>query len=234
MTTLPRIAPPETPTAVSAPVSSPPSMNVSKPKSKSASAALPAATITVNGKPLPPSVWARVSYTTADLGNLRPHQFPRINPLRPVRDRRTVSLETTGAHHVIEQRTLAMKQREHYRYHSGWEKPFYGSPAEKETYRRDIRSKLKEQMSDRILLEKQLLRDKVQESKQAVEYDRQCIESDRADIMKKAAHLRQFRDENKKLMEWKEHQDRLNRLLQNKYEQELIRYNPINWSHSLT
>ncbi|XP_077985439.1 uncharacterized protein LOC144440066 [Glandiceps talaboti] len=225
MTTLPKIAPRETPTVVSAPP-------LTK-KTGSAKGTLPAATITVNGKILPASVWARVSHT-ADVGNLRPHQFPRINPLRPVRERRTVSLETTDAHHVLDQRVLAMKQREHYRFHSSWEKPFYGSPAEKEAYRRDTRSKLKEQMADKLSFAKQILKDKVQESEQAVNYDRKCIEDDRNDIVKKATYLKQFRDENKKLMEWKEHQDHLNRLLQNKYEQELIRYNPINWSHSLT
>ncbi|XP_002739391.1 uncharacterized protein LOC100377244 [Saccoglossus kowalevskii] len=228
MTTLPRIAPRETP------VSAPP---IREPKQRNLSATAtslpaPAVSISMNGKPVPATVWARVTHTA--VSNLRPHQFPRLNPLNPRPYRRTVSLETTEAHHLLSQRVMAMKQREHYRFHSGWQKPFYGSPADKEAYRRDIRSKLKEQMTDKLGFQKQILKDKVHESEVAVDYDRKCLEDDHEDVVKKAIYLKQFRDENKKLMEWKEEQDRLNRVLQNKYERELVRYNPINWSHTLT
>jgi hypothetical protein len=71
------------------------------------------------------------------------------------------------------------------------------------------------------------------ESDRAINFDRKCLEDDRAAFQKKSAFLRQFRDENKRLMELKEQQRKLNRLHGNQSDVELLRYNPINWSQTL-
>lgn len=112
-------------------------------------------------------------------------------------------------------------------------KPIYGSKLEQEEYRKHIRTSLKDQMSDKATVHKTFMVDRVKESETAVAYDRQCLDKDKDSLIKKSLYLHKFRDENKKLMEKREQEMRQNRDHSNKVEQELLRYNPINWSQSL-
>ncbi|XP_055504109.1 uncharacterized protein LOC129704788 [Leucoraja erinacea] len=159
---------------------------------------------------------------------------PRINPLHPPGvKRRTVSLETFAAHHHNQQRALVMRQKEYNRYHQGWQRPFYGSVAEKEEYRREIRQLLKWQMSQQWEAQRYALFKRAKEGEEAREAERQAILKDLEKQSARSRFLQAFRDENKKLMEiqWKE--KRLAKSMDSLRERELLQYNPINWSGTL-
>lgn len=159
----------------------------------------------------------------------------RINPLAPTPPRRRInwSWETTDQHHHNEKRSLLMQKREHTRYHSAWSKAFYGSPAEKEAYRRHFREVLKQQMSDKMVMEKEEFKQKVRETEQAIAYDRDCRVNDAKEYFRKHNYLMQYRDGNKQQMEEKWAYHRYNRELENRIDRERLRYNPINWSCTL-
>ncbi|XP_048462447.1 uncharacterized protein LOC109927078 isoform X2 [Rhincodon typus] len=158
----------------------------------------------------------------------------RINPLHPPGvKRRTVSLETFAAHHHNQQRAVVMQQKEYNRYHQSWQRPFYGSVAEKEEYRREIRQLLKRQMSQQWESQRYALFNRAKEGEAAREAERQATLQDLEKQSARSRFLRAFRDENKKLMEiqWKE--KRLAKSLDSLRERELLQYNPINWSCTL-
>ncbi|XP_038668409.1 flocculation protein FLO11 isoform X2 [Scyliorhinus canicula] len=158
----------------------------------------------------------------------------RINPLHPPGvKRRTVALETFAAHHHNQQRVLVMRQKEYNRYHQGWQRPFYGSVAEKEEYRREIRQLLKWQMGQQWESQRYALVNRIKEGEAAREAERQANLLDLEKQSARSRFLQEIRDENKKLMEtqWKE--KRLAKSLDSLRERELLQYNPINWSCTL-
>ncbi|XP_051777263.1 uncharacterized protein LOC127526254 isoform X2 [Erpetoichthys calabaricus] len=158
----------------------------------------------------------------------------RMNPLRPSSGkRRTVSLETLAAHHFNQQRTVVMQQKEYNRYHQGWQRPFYGSRAEKEEYRKEIRDLLKRQMLEKWEQQRQLRSSLSREAEEAQEADRLALSRDFQQNVAHAQILRTFRDENKRLMEQIRHQRSLSRLQETTRERELLQYNPLNWSGTL-
>ncbi|XP_005105460.1 uncharacterized protein LOC101847518 isoform X2 [Aplysia californica] len=164
-------------------------------------------------------------------------KFPsRVNPLAPPPPKRRINMswETTPQHWHNEKRRLFMQQREHERYHSAWAKPFYGPPADKEAYRRHFREVLKQQMSDSDHKKQLDLKNKVRESEEAVEYDRQCKVKDFKDFVKKFNYLKNFRDDNKTFMEDTWEKNRFHKIMTDKYDREIMRYNPINWSGTLS
>ena len=59
----------------------------------------------------------------------------KINPLKPVDSKRTVSLETIAPHHVIEKHKLESKREVYRRRNEAYIKTMYGSPFEKEEVR---------------------------------------------------------------------------------------------------
>ncbi|XP_069792845.1 uncharacterized protein [Narcine bancroftii] len=159
---------------------------------------------------------------------------PRINPLHPPGvKRRTVSLETFAAHHHNQQRAVVMRQKEYNRYHQGWQRPFYGSLAEKEEYRREIRQLLKWQMNQRWEAQRYALFVRAREGEAVREADRKALLQDLEKQSARSRFLQAFRDENKKLMEiqWKE--KRLAKSMDSLREREMLQYNPINWSGTL-
>ncbi|XP_072928892.1 uncharacterized protein [Hemitrygon akajei] len=159
---------------------------------------------------------------------------PRINPLHPPGvKRRTVSLETFAAHHHNQQRALVMRQKEYNRYHQSWQRPFYGSLAEKEEYRHEIRQLLKWQMNQRWEAQRFALFKHAKEGEEAREAERQAVLQDLEKQSARFRFLQAFRDENKKFMEmqWKER--RLAKSMDCLREREMLQYNPINWSGTL-
>ncbi|XP_041459220.1 uncharacterized protein LOC121410905 [Lytechinus variegatus] len=169
------------------------------------------------------------SHTAQGLGR----SYPRLDPLHPPKFSRTVSLETTNPHFQNELRSLNMKREQYHKYHRSWMKPIYGSKLEQEDHRKHIRSSLKDQMSEKDSRHKTFMKDRFVESQTAVAYDRKCLDADKEALKKKSLYLHQFRDENKKLMEKKWEDTRQTRDHSNVVEQELLKYNPINWSQSL-
>lgn len=158
----------------------------------------------------------------------------RVNPLHPPEvKRRTVSLETMAAHHQNQQRAIVMQQKEYCRYHQAWQRPFYGSVAEKEEYRHELRQLLKRQMNEKWALQRQTMASQAKESKVAMDADRSAILQEMENGRTRALFLNKYRDENKKLMELKWKESRLVKSLEKLKEQELLQYNPINWSGTL-
>ncbi|CAD5112666.1 DgyrCDS1886 [Dimorphilus gyrociliatus] len=161
-------------------------------------------------------------------------QLPRVNPLRPMPPlRRTVALETMIPHYHNEQRAKLMQRREHHRYHNAWGRYYYGSNADKESYRSYVRNVLKQQMADKERNVKEGLNSKIEESENAVKYDRQCLTDDARDAYRKFVYLKGFTAENKKMMEDSWSDRRRIKSLENEHDRELLKYNPINWSCTL-
>jgi len=158
----------------------------------------------------------------------------RINPLQPPAPyRRTVMWETIPQHYENEKRSNLMQKMHHMRYHTAYQKYPYGSPAEKEIYRRLIREGLKEQMTESDLNQRQALKAKVIESEVAVQTDRKHLQEDAQKHLNHFIWMTEYRDANKTMMEnrWKTNVEiKKDNQVQ---ERECLRYNPINWSHTL-
>uniref|UniRef100_A0A8C5WJQ9 Uncharacterized protein n=1 Tax=Leptobrachium leishanense TaxID=445787 RepID=A0A8C5WJQ9_9ANUR len=176
---------------------------------------------------LPPLANVVVSHST----NMA---VPRLNPLHPPGvKRRTVSLETMAVHQHNHQRVLTMQQKEYYRYHQGWRRPFYGTANEREEYRKEIRDLLKKQMSEKWAVQRERISSQSLELEAQMESDRSAVKQDTEQQRARALFLRNYRDENKKLMETRWQENRLTRSLETLKERELLQYNPINWSGTL-
>jgi len=65
--------------------------------------------------------------------------------------------------------------------------------------RRHFRDVLKQQMSDRKVMDKQDFQHKIVETEQAISYDRQCRDHDSKEYHKKHNYLMQYRDGNKQV-----------------------------------
>lgn len=149
-TTLPKIAPASTPIHMA------PAMPMVKHTKSSTVAKLIDSTNTGRNKSAPAHL-SKTMVTSADYGSHIQYKSspsydvyppfvterqtgakvpPRVNPLQPPPPKRlTTSLETVDPHWHNEKRRNVMQQREWYRYHGTWSKAFYGSPAERESYR---------------------------------------------------------------------------------------------------
>ncbi|XP_043934646.1 uncharacterized protein LOC122807730 [Protopterus annectens] len=159
---------------------------------------------------------------------------PRINPLHPPGiSRRTVSLETLAAHHQNHQRAVVMKQKEYCRYHQNWQRPFYGSRAEKEEYRHELRQILQRQINEKWNLQREAMASRTAESDAVREVDRNELLHDLEQRRNKANFMHSFRDENKKLMELKWKERRIASAWEMLKDREILQYQPINWSGTL-
>ncbi|KAG7472236.1 hypothetical protein MATL_G00106820 [Megalops atlanticus] len=158
----------------------------------------------------------------------------RLDPLHPplVR-RRTVSLETPAVHHHNHQRTIVMQQKEYCRFHQAWQRPFYGSRAEKEEYRKEVRELLKRQMAEKWEGRKLQLAKKAKELECLLEAERHALCKEREQNISRAQEMRQYRDENKRLMEQSWRDRAVSRSLEALRDRELLQYNPLNWSCTL-
>lgn len=159
-----------------------------------------------------------------------------VNPLRPPPPRKRINMhwETSDQHLQNEQRTTWLNQKEHSRFHTAWMKPFYGQPAEREAYRKHFRDVLKAQMDDRDVIRHRYLQERVQESDNARKFDRQCLQDDARKTSEKRFYLRKFMNENKSIMEEKWKKLQAEKFSQQRLEREILRYNPINWSGTLS
>ncbi|CAL8234711.1 unnamed protein product [Boreogadus saida] len=160
--------------------------------------------------------------------------LPRLNPLHPpMVPKRTVCLETLAVHHHNQQRSLCMQRKEHYTYHQGWRKPFYGTSSEREDYRKDIREQLKKQIEEKGVGLRLQLASKVKEADYMRDEECRAVTRDREECIKHSRAMTLYRDENKKLMEQTWRDRALTRSLGALEERELLRLNPINWSGTL-
>lgn len=165
-----------------------------------------------------------------DLPDSRP--TPRPDPLRPTREK-TFTLSSTDAEFENEQKILRKKREQYHQFHRNWMRPFYGSKVDQEEYRRGIREQLKNQMAEKYDDYQKFQKEKLQETEQAFSYDEDCINKDKRDRRNKGLYLSNFRNENKRIIEQNERLKRENRINTAIHEQELLRYNPVNWSQTL-
>lgn len=109
----------------------------------------------------------------------------------------------------------------------------YGTPVVKELYRSDIRSTLKGQIDERMRNKQRQFDDSLNHSIRIFEKDRRDCMDDRQKRSDKLQFLFTFTQANKQMMEerWRERRERRNSEVQ--HERELLRHNPINWSHTL-
>ncbi|KAF7664859.1 hypothetical protein LDENG_00161730 [Lucifuga dentata] len=160
--------------------------------------------------------------------------IPRLNPLHPpLVDKRTVSLETPAAHHHNHQRTIIMQRREHYRYHQGWRRPFYGTSIERDEYRKELREQLKRQIEEKYVTLRLQVAHKAKEAEYVRDVDHFALSKDREERIKHSKAMTAYRDENKRLMEQSWRDRALTRSQEVLKERELLRLNPINWSGTL-
>jgi hypothetical protein len=182
-----------------------------------------------------------IRFSLAKAYELYPPRLPtapdipaRVNPLKPPPPKKfNHSLETEDMTYQNYQRSLKMKRAEYSRYHTAWSKYYYGSPTEKEEHRFNIRSVLKQQMTDKENFHKQHQIDKVMESETATHRDMKDREEDADKFLKKFQILRQYTQANKTLMEEIWDRRKLQRETENLTERELLKHNPINWSCTL-
>ncbi|XP_039263948.1 uncharacterized protein LOC120339807 [Styela clava] len=179
-----------------------------------------------------PSIVPKSTLVAPKLHDIEPTK--RIDVLHPPTvPRRTVFLETFDSHDHMRQRCQLMQRQQWYRYHGEWQKPLYGTPAVRESYRSDIRSVLKTQMEDRQTRRKRDWDNALYESIQATNRDRMEAEMDMEKRRNKMRHLNTFTRENKRIMEEKWQERTRLRTVENKKDLEQLQYNPINWSHTL-
>lgn len=159
-----------------------------------------------------------------------------INVLQPPppKPRRGPYLETIQSHWFNQQRVDRMKQREHYRYHNAYTKYYYGSEADQEDHRAYTRTVLKQQMSDRDQKFRDEHKSKIEESVIVTERDNSDKRDDAEKFQAKFQLLKSYRDINKQEMEmlWGNRKDQ--KVREDVCDREQMRYNPINWSCTLT
>ncbi|KAJ8257501.1 hypothetical protein GJAV_G00186280 [Gymnothorax javanicus] len=159
---------------------------------------------------------------------------PRLDPLHPPQlCRRTVSLETPAVHHHNHQRAVVMQQKEYNRFHQAWQRPFYGSQAEKEEYRKEVRDVLKRQMREKWEARELQLANQMKELENLQEALHQAKAKEREQLSSRAKEMRQFREENKRLMEQSWRDKAVSRSVEILRDRELLQYNPLNWSCTL-
>ncbi|XP_074646119.1 uncharacterized protein LOC141902342 [Tubulanus polymorphus] len=158
----------------------------------------------------------------------------RVNPLRPrLPQRRTAMMETVEPAWENQKRSDVMQRMNYVRYHAAYSKYPYGSPADKELYRRVIREHLKDQMDESNFRSASEFGNKSIESVIALQQDRQQLMEDSQKYFDHYNSMKAYRDENKKMMEARWEKERLERTDTLRKERELLRYTPINWSKTL-
>jgi len=141
--------------------------------------------------------------------------------------------ETATVQHDLEKLRLAKKREMKTTQSYNYSRMFYGSPKEKEDMKRDHRRALLKQCKDKEEGIKYTFENKVKESQQAVESDQRYLHTDHQQRGTRAEYLKQFRDQNKELMEQRSEERKRQRHEENRQERELLRRDPINWSKTL-
>jgi len=109
----------------------------------------------------------------------------------------------------------------------------YGNKIDKELHRSHIRSTLKTQMDDRDHTKRMNFANAMRESMLMSERERTEIMKDLDKRREKLRFLREYSSANKQMMESRWSEQRQSRKRQNKNDLDLLRLNPINWSHTL-
>lgn len=141
--------------------------------------------------------------------------------------------ETVVPHFHNEKRAIEMKRLQYLKEHTGWSVYPYAGIEERETYNKNIRDTLKQQMDQKGRLIKHEFENNQLEVKYVIEQDKDILSEEKRKRIEKLRFLTTYRNENKQLM-----QDRwMNEYIQkrNEWQQEstLLEQDPVNWSKTL-
>ncbi|CAF0757773.1 unnamed protein product [Adineta steineri] len=160
---------------------------------------------------------------------------PRINPNEPEKPYQMSSIfETQDRHYHNYKRLQAMQQRKWNRDRMQYSIYPYGEAEERETYRKNLRSTLKEQMEQKAQAEKNELDIKHSTTQEILDQDRKFLEEEKHRNDARARLLAQTTVKNKELMENKWEYNQWNRTHQWHVERAMLADSPINWSKTMT
>ena len=143
------------------------------------------------------------------------------------------NIETADIQHELDLQRLGKKRELRVLQYQRYAKTFYGTPAEKEVLRKEHRVALLSQLRQNEQAQKDAKQNKVKETKTVVALDQSNQDSDSKRDGTRSQYLKQYRDQNKILMETRAANSRAQREEENRRERELLTYDPINWSKSL-
>lgn len=143
------------------------------------------------------------------------------------------TIETADIQYNLEKKRLNKKRELRTVQYGNYCKNFYGSPSEKEVLKSEHRQALLNQCREKEIAQKHAFRNKVKESQDAVALDQSYQELDSKQLDTRSKYLKQFRDQNKVLMEKRSAESRKLREEENRKERELLQRDPINWSKTL-
>jgi len=141
--------------------------------------------------------------------------------------------ETSDTHFHNHKRTQEMKRLQYLKEHTNWSIYPYAAIDERETYNKNIRETLKEQMEHKEVTNKKEYDKKLQEFKMVSRQDANQINEDRQKRADKLKFLSEFRDENKQLMEDRWMNNYMHKKNEWQQESQLLEQDPVNWSKTL-
>ena len=143
------------------------------------------------------------------------------------------NIETADIQHQLDLQRLSKKREVRILQYQRYAKTFYGTPAEKELLRKEHRVALLDQLRQNEQAQKDVKRNKVTETRTVVALDKSNQDTDNKRQGTKSQYLKQYRDQNKILMETRAENSRAQREEENRRERELLTHDPINWSKTL-
>lgn len=181
-----------------------------------------------------PPMTARSLYIEPQFKKIDLPQMIRVNVLQPPTvPKRTVTMQTAKATDHNKKRVLKMQREQHQLTHGAWKQPIYGNLDEKENYRQNLRTCLKQQMLD---YERQKKDDRLEE----LEYRDEVFNIDETnkmiELQKKIDRLVRginVTKKNKELMELLEERNRMENKEIVALEKALLKIFPINPRHTL-
>ncbi|CAH8482042.1 unnamed protein product [Heterobilharzia americana] len=165
--------------------------------------------------------------------NYDPAPPPRIDPYFNSKHSKTMLAETSDASYYIHERTNLMLRKEYDRFHNHWSSYYYGNKRDKEDYRKYIREGLKQQMMDKLKKKKEEWLIKSAEAREIQDDCEKYFHDKSVGDQQKRAFLLTFRDMNKKIMEENERIRKVEKQNEIEADREQLKFNPINWRHTL-
>jgi len=138
--------------------------------------------------------------------------------------------ETVDTQYQLETDRLSKKRELRTKQYNEYRILFYGTPQEKE----DVKQKHRQALLDQVKGKEVGLKDQYNAKVSSGSTIPKEVKNKITNVNKsKEEYLKQFRDQNKQLMERRANEQRTKREEENRKEQELLKNDPINWSKTL-
>lgn len=141
--------------------------------------------------------------------------------------------ETVVPHFHNEKRAIEMKRLQYLKDHTGWSVYPYAGIEERETYNKNIRDTLKQQMDQKSRLIKHEFENSQLEVKYVIEQDKDILSEEKRKRIEKLKFLTTYRNENKQLMQDRWMNEYIHKRNEWQQESQLLEQDPINWSKTL-